>query len=89
MTRQTTSWYMLLQIAASERNEKIEDIITTMSKEELHKAFDAGYGGTRGTPFTAWGPEWVYFPLCYDGYEWVGAAPRNPCDIKLEHQGGG
>ena len=31
---------------------------------------------------------WVYFPICYDGAEWVGHAPRNPCDIAMEHQGG-
>lgn len=89
MTRQITSWYELLQIAISKHGEKIEDVVHTMSEEELHRTFDNGYGGTHGKPFTAWGPSWVYFPVGYDGAEWVGAAPRNPCDIKTEHQGGG
>lgn len=89
MTRPTTSWYKLLQIAASEHGEKIEGIVHTMTEEEIHIEFDSGYGGSKGKPFTAWGPNWVYFPLVYDGYEWVGSAPRKPCDIELEHQGGG
>lgn len=39
--------------------------------------------------FLAWTPTRVYFPVKYDGGEWVESAPRNPCD---EHQypvGGG
>lgn len=83
-----TSWYKLLQIAANEHGEKIDNIMHTMTEEELHKEFDDGYGRANGAPFTAWGPAWVYFPIVYDGAEWVGSAPRNPCDIKLEHQGG-
>ena len=51
--------------------------------------FDAGYGAEEGVAFTAWSENYVYFPINYDGAEWVGHAPRNPCDIKMEHQGGG
>ena len=62
---------------------------TTLSDDELDTKFDAGYGGTGGKSFTAWGEKFVYFPICYDGAEWVGSAPRNPCDIQTPHQGGG
>ena len=83
-----SSWHKLLQIAASDHGDKIEEIVHTMTEEELHKEFDDGFGRTEGCAFTAWGKDWVYFPLVYDGAEWVGSAPRNPCDIKLKHQGG-
>lgn len=56
---------------------------------DLHKEFYAGYGVFGGEPFTAWSHERVYFPVGYDGSEWVGSAPRNPCDEVMHHQGGG
>ena len=63
-------------------------IACTISDEELDREFDTGYGGSEGDPFTAWSENWVFFPICYDGAEWVGRAPRNPCDISMIHQGG-
>ena len=63
-------------------------IACTISDEELDREFDDGYGGSEGAPFTAWSENWVFFPICYDGAEWVGRAPRNPCDISMIHQGG-
>lgn len=70
--------------------ESFDDIIEcTLSKEEMDEDFDAGYGGTEGKPFLAWSKNWVYFPVCYDGAEWVGAVPRNPGDHKPVHWGGG
>lgn len=83
-----TSWKKLLEKACSATNETIEDITTTMTVNELNEEFDDGYGGANGCSFTAWGKDYVYFPICYDGAEWVGYAPRNPCDIKMDHQGG-
>ena len=60
----------------------------TPSDLDLDKEFDCGYGGVEGKPFTAWSDDTVYFPLCYDGAEWIGSAPRNPCEKALGHQGG-
>jgi hypothetical protein len=60
----------------------------TLTSAELDRAFDTGYGGEEGVPFTAWSDDWVYFPVCYDGAEWVGYVPRNPCSIKTKHWGG-
>ena len=51
--------------------------------------FDHGYGGARGCSFTAWTEQRVYFPVEYDGSEWIGSVPRNPCDEATPHQGGG
>ncbi len=64
-------------------------IACTLSDEELDREFDSGYGIEEGKPFTAWSERRVYFPVCYDGAESVGSAPRNPCDEATRHQGGG
>jgi len=61
----------------------------TLSSKELDREFDAGYGGTEGSPFTAWTADYVLFPTCYDGSEWVESVPRNPCSTESWHVGGG
>ncbi len=70
-----------------------EVVACTLSEADLDKGFDAGFGGAKGAPFTAWTPTRVLFPVTYDGAEWVGSAPRNPTAAALaapcEHQGGG
>ena len=63
-------------------------IANTLTDEEMDIDFDDGYGGHQGKPFTAWSEAMVYFPVVYDGAEWVGRAPRNPCDIATCHVGG-
>lgn len=62
-------------------------IACTLTDEEMAKEFYDGYGGTEGAPFTAWSKEWVYYPVCYDGAEWIGRAPRNICDYSCTHDG--
>jgi hypothetical protein len=63
-------------------------MVTTLTEDGLNREFNDGYGGSEGEPFTAWGEKYVYFPVVYDGAEWVGSAPRNPCDEKCSHVGG-
>lgn len=66
-----------------------DDILEcTLTDEELLVEFDNGYGGAEGMPFTAWSEDYVYFPVVYDGAEWVGRVPRNPCDKVTYHHGG-
>lgn len=65
-----------------------EIIATTLTEQELDVKFDDGYGGAEGVPFTAWSKTRVYFPVCYDGSEWVDSVPRNPCDDPSSHVGG-
>jgi len=81
-------WYDELLTVLESTKEDPQDLITTLTDEELHEQFPAGFGGTYGRPFTAWGKKYVYFPVVYDGSEWVGYAPRNPCCEKTKHQGG-
>lgn len=62
----------------------IEDI-----KDEIDYSFDNGYGGTNGFSFTAWTEDRVYFPVQYDGAEWIESVPRIPCEETTDHLGGG
>jgi hypothetical protein len=83
-----TTWRSLLEEAFKQRGDDFSKMIVTLSNYELDLEFYDGFGSTEGIPFTAWGENYVYFPICYDGSEWVGSAPRNPCDEISEHQGG-
>ena len=67
-----------------------DDVIIscTLTEEQLDTPFHDGYGGHKGLPFTAWSETKVYFPVVYDGAEWVGYVYRNPCDEASEHWGG-
>ena len=82
------SWEEMLKEAFEENKEDFSKMVTTLTKDELERVFDDGYGLAQGDPFTAWGEKYVYFPVVYDGAEWVGSAPRNPCDEKCSHFGG-
>jgi len=55
----------------------------------VDRPFDPSYGGINGPSFTAWGKYFVYFPVCYDGSEWVGYVARHPNNIPTPHIGGG
>ena len=79
-------WKNLIDEAILENSDKF--VCCTLTEEESVKVFDNGFGCSEGVPFTAWGEKYVYFPIVYDGSEWVGSAPRFPCDEKCRHQGG-
>jgi hypothetical protein len=84
-----TTWNKELKQAFENSGDDFSKMIINITDEELNLEFDCDYGGTEGVAFTAWGEKYVYFPIQYDGSEWVGSAPRNPCDEKTGHQGGG
>lgn len=65
-----------------------EIIACTLDDAALDTEFYSSYGGSQGAPFTAWSQNRVYFPVVYDGAEWVASAPRNPCDEVSFHHGG-
>ena len=83
------NWFEKLKQKMETDGEDFESRVCTLDEAGLKVEFNAGLGGLEGAPFTAWGEKWVYFPICYDGAEWVGHAPRNPCDLAMHHQGGG
>lgn len=84
----TTTWRQEISRVMALNGDGWEDMEhCTISDEELDRQFEAKAWAIKGAPFTAWTRDFVYFPVCYDGEEWCGSAPRNPCDISLEHQG--
>jgi hypothetical protein len=61
----------------------------TLTAEQLDRRFDHGYGCVDGPPFTLWTKKRVYFPICYDGAEWVASVSRVVDGVPTEHVGGG
>lgn len=90
MSREETSWREQIEREMADHGDSFANVVAcTLDDAGLDARFDPGYGGTEGAAFTLWTAARVYFPVCYDGAEWCGSAPRNPCDEALEHQGGG
>ena len=84
-----TNWKELIQHEMKKQGETFEDLVEcTLNDEELVVEFDNGYGGEEGKPFTLWTNNRVYFPVVYDGSEWVGSVSRNPDGKPTYHLGG-
>ena len=82
------TWKQLIEDAFV-RGDTWDDVVyCTLNSLAMTAEFDDGYGSTEGEPFTLWTKNRVYFPLVYDGAEWVGSVPRNPCDEAMAHKGG-
>ena len=85
----TATWRKLLINVLDGNNETLNDIeSSTLTEVELDIDFDDGYGCSEGKPFTVWTKNYVYFPVVYDGAEWVGFTYRNPNGKSTSHQGG-
>lgn len=84
----TTSWRKELKRAVA-NTDQMPLIHCTLTQEELDYEFDPSYGAIEGSSFTAWSDTRVYFPVCYDGSEWVESVPRYPCFEVTDHIGGG
>jgi hypothetical protein len=85
-----STWKELLEDAMKECGETPAELeANTLTEADMVKEFDSGYGRTEGAPFTAWSAKTVYFPIRYDGAEWVGSVARHPDGKPTEHQGGG
>jgi len=81
------TWRVMLEVECGKRGDKLSELQMTLTEEELDVEFDISFGLKEGKPFTAWSKDWVYFPVQYDGSEWVTSVPRNPCEYKTEHVG--
>lgn len=84
-----TSWRAMIREEMDIHNDSFDNVEgCTLTEEELDSDFDGGFGVAEGKPFTLWTLARVYFPVVYDGSEWVGSAPRHPCAETTAHQGG-
>lgn len=85
-----TTWRKEITEALRAHGESWADIESvTLTEKGLDEEFYDDYGGTEGKPFTVWTTKRVYFPVCYDGSEWVGSVSRVPDGKPTPHQGGG
>lgn len=82
-----STWRQMLDYQLAKHNETLLSIVPDESVLDVE--FDDGYGGTEGPAFTAWSQTRVYFPVVYDGAEWLESVPRDPCDEVTHHIGGG
>ena len=83
------TWEKLIRSEMAAHGESFNDFVgSTFKGDEAQTSFDASYGSPEGAPFTLWTTKRVYFPICYDGRETVGSAPRDPCPERTEHLGG-
>jgi len=84
-----STWKQMLEDAMNCHGETLTDPeANTMTEDDMVKEFDSGFGGIEGVPFTAWSVNTAYFPICYDGAEWVGSVARHPDGKPSPHQGG-
>jgi hypothetical protein len=84
-----SNWKELIQEEMEQQGETFEDVVEcTLTDEELLVEFDSGFGWGEGAPFTLWTTNRVYFPVVYDGAEWVGSVSRNPDGKPTYHLGG-
>jgi hypothetical protein len=83
------TWKQLIEDEFQYTGDTWDDVVSsTLSEAEANEEFDNGWGLTRGKPFTLWTTKYAYFPVMYDGSEWVGYVSRNPDGVKTEHVGG-
>ena len=90
------SWFKMLSAQLEQRNDALVSLcieiegtptFVPLNHYQFGVTFDTSYGCTRGCNFTAWGENYVYFPVAYDGKESVGSVPRNPELCATEHFG--
>lgn len=83
------TWRVLISDEMSDRSESFSDVVScTLSDQELDVEFCDAFGATEGKPFTLWTRKRVYFPVMYDGEEWVGSVSRDPDGEATTHFGG-
>jgi hypothetical protein len=83
----TNTWRALLTDALED-----DPTPTVLAYAPDEAAFDVpfydGYGGSEGPEVLAWTETYVYFPVVYDGAEWIERAPRHPRPEGQAHVGG-
>jgi len=82
------NWKRLIDEERAERGDDSETVKVAPNESVLSVEFSDGYGSAEGPPFTLWTRKRAYFPVVYDGAEWVGSVPRDPCDEATAHVGG-
>lgn len=83
-----TTWRVELARAMRGAHDEGPILAYAPSEESFDEEFYPGYGAANGPGVLAWTEGWVYFPVEYDGAEWMDSAPRNPQADGQCHVGG-
>ena len=84
------NWKEMLEKRMAENGESWDDVeANTLAEQDMVREFNCRTGVEKGEPFTMWTKNHVYFPVCFDGSEWVGSVSRNPDGKPTQHHGGG
>jgi len=85
-----TNWKSLITRTMKMHGDSWDNVVScTLSVHELYERFDDSYGSKEGKPFTLWTNTRVYFPVVYDGCEWVESVFRDPDGKPTDHFGSG
>lgn len=84
----STTWREELQRARESAGDQSDIVAVSPSETVLDASFDDGYGLSEGPDVLVWTENRVYFPVVYDGAEWLDSAPRNPQPEGQGHVGG-
>lgn len=87
LAQYTTTWRKELEKAGCVINEIVDS--SPAAGPWMDVEFYCGHGAIDGCSFTVWSEDRVYFPVCYDGLEWVESVSRNPDGEATGHVGGG
>lgn len=73
------TWAKALEEARTLQGDN-SDLVARAPDDEAvwSREFDDDYGGRKVRPVLAWTVDRVYFPVVYDGAEWLDSAPRHP-----------
>lgn len=82
------SWREALRVAREEAGDTSPIVAIAPDESVLDIDFDDDYGAAEGPAVLVWSETRVYFPVVYDGAEWLGSAPRKPTDEPQGHVGG-
>lgn len=83
-----TTWRQQLEIARDDNGDTTPIIAYAPANSAIwDKEFDNGYGSPEGSNVLAWSETHVYFPVVYDGAEWIESAPRDPQEFGQPHVG--
>lgn len=88
MSDDMTTWRKELEEARRGAGDQSEIVAVSPHEGVLDVPFDGGYGSACGPAVLVWTAVNVYFPVVYDGAEWLASAPRNPQPDGQGHAGG-
>jgi len=81
------TWRRRLVEARATAQDETPVLAVAPDEATLDIEFTAGYGAEKGPAVLVWSERFVYFPVCYDGAQWLGSAPRDPVSQAQPHVG--